>query len=93
MAPTAANANSPDADLTTAGAAAEDDEDTFVDVAVAPEVREADEPVVDAEELVAVFGYKSVLLYVAQELVAGIAVPSPGWAWFSPKQTENSLGA
>jgi hypothetical protein len=54
IAPTAANANNPDADLTTAGAAAEDAEEPFVEVAVALEVREADEPVVDAEEVVAV---------------------------------------
>ena len=38
------------------------------------------------------FGYKSVLLYVVQELVAGITGAPPGGTWLSPKQTENSLG-
>jgi hypothetical protein len=36
--------------------------------------------------------YKSVLLYVEQELVAGIAGAPPGGFWLSPSQTENSSG-
>ena len=36
--------------------------------------------------------YKSELLYVVQELVAGITGATPGGFWLSPSQTKNSLG-
>jgi len=74
----AAKPNSPDPDPVIVGAAAEP---------------ERDEPLaVDVAEAVAVFGYKSELLYVVQELVAGIVGLPPGSFWLSPKQDKNSLG-
>jgi len=79
---------SPDPDLATTGVAPEE---PLVAVLVELAVElEADAPV-DVAEAVAVL-YKLELLYVVQELVAGIAVPSPGWFWLAPSQTENSLG-
>jgi len=93
----AARANSLDPDLATAGLPAEELL-AEVEVAVAAEL-EADERALEAlvdvtlAEVVAVLGYKSELLYVVQELVAGIAgLPLPGSFWLSPLQTENSLG-
>jgi len=91
----AAKANNPDPDLATAGAAAE--EAPLVEAAaVAPEVElepELDErALVDVTEAVAVLGYRSELLYVVQELVAGVVGSPPGSFWFSPRQTENSFG-
>jgi len=76
----AVKVNSPDPDLATAGMALEE---LLVVVPVAVEL-EVDERVpVDVTEAVGV-GYRSELLYVVQELVAGIAGSPPGGFWLSP---------
>jgi len=73
-------------------------DDVDVDLAVALEpvrvpdfVAEEPEAVAEAEEE-AVLGYNSALLYVVQELVAGILGSPPGAFWLSPRHTLNSLG-
>jgi len=87
----AVKVKSPDPDLVTAGVAPEE---PLVAVPVGAELEtaelEAAKPV-DVAEAVAVL-YKSELLYVVQELVAGITGSPPGAFWFSPSQTVNSLG-
>jgi len=80
-------------DLVIAGVAPEEPL-LAVPVAVEPEVcePEVDERApVDVAEAGTVL-YKSVLLNVVQELVAGITGLPPGGFWLSPSQTENSLG-
>jgi hypothetical protein len=92
----AVKVNNPDPDRVTPGVAPEE---PLVEVPVVPVVPvavelEVDERVpvpVDVTEAVAV-AYKSELLYVVQELVAGIAGAPPGGFWLSPSQTKNSLG-
>ena len=103
----AVKAKSPNPDLTIAGAAPEEPL-VAVPVAAEPEVDER-VPVDVAEEVAPCQDiisrpsasykeekrtmYKSVLLYVVQELVAGMTGLPPGGFWLSPSQTENSLGA
>jgi len=89
----AVKVNNPDPDLVTPGVAPEEPlvEVPVVPVAVELEVDERVPVPVDVTEAVAV-AYKSELLYVVQELVAGITGATPGGFWLSPSQTKNSLG-